>query len=59
LSICLDPLNEQAWYETLKYWIIDPAARAGYEQAIRERFRHPTWPEAAEAFFRVIDEELR
>jgi len=59
LSPCLDPLDEQAWYETLKCWIIDPAARAGYEQAIRERFRHPTWPEAAEAFFRVIDEELR
>ncbi len=59
LSPCLDPLDEQAWYETLKCWIIDPAARAGYEDAIRERFRHPTWPQASEAFFRVIDDELR
>jgi len=59
LSPCLDPQDEQAWYETLKCWIIEPAARAGYEGAIRERFRHPTWPQASEAFFRVIDDELR
>jgi glycosyltransferase involved in cell wall biosynthesis len=59
LSPCLDPLDEQAWYETLKCWIIDPAARAGYEDAIRERFRHPTWPQASEAFFGVLDQELR
>jgi glycosyltransferase involved in cell wall biosynthesis len=59
LSPCLDPQDEQAWYETLKCWIIEPAARAGYEDAIRKRFRHPTWPQASEAFFRVIDEELR
>jgi len=59
LSPCLDPQDEQAWYEALKHWIGDPAPRAGYEQAIRKRFRHPTWPQASEAFFRVIDEELR
>jgi hypothetical protein len=59
LSPCLDPQDEQTWYETLKRWITDPAARAEYEDAIRKRFRHPTWPQASEAFFHVIDEELR
>ncbi len=29
LSPCLDPQDEQAWYETLKCWTIDPATRAG------------------------------
>jgi hypothetical protein len=32
---------------------------AGYEDAIRERFRHLTWPQASEAFFGVLDQELR
>jgi glycosyltransferase involved in cell wall biosynthesis len=58
LSPCLDPEDDQVWYEKLKRWIANPAARAGYESAILSRFRHPTWPEASAAFFRVLDNEL-
>ena len=55
-SPLLDPLDENAWFEAMKVWIKDPAARAPYEAAIRERFSHPSWAEAAEAFFRALDE---
>jgi glycosyltransferase involved in cell wall biosynthesis len=58
LSPCLDPRDEDAWFETMRNWIADPAARAPFETAIRERFRHPTWSEAAEQFFAAIDAEL-
>ena len=53
-SPCLDPADEQVWYETLRQWIQSPQARAAYERAIRERFRHPTWSEAAAGFFGAI-----
>lgn len=58
LSPCLDPLDEQAWYDTLKHWIETPAARTNYEAAIRERFRARSWPEAASELFALIDREL-
>lgn len=54
-SPCIDATDEQAWFEALKTWIVDPSQRAPYEKAIRERFRHPTWKEAAEAYFRTVD----
>jgi glycosyltransferase involved in cell wall biosynthesis len=53
----LDPTDEEAWYAALKRWITEPAAREPFEEAIRTRYRHPSWPEAAEAFFRILDEE--
>jgi len=55
LSPCLDPGDEAGWYATLKLWIEDPAARAPYEAAIRERFRHPSWDEAAGLFYGAVD----
>jgi glycosyltransferase involved in cell wall biosynthesis len=54
-SPCLDPADAEAWYRTMKQWILEPAARAGYEQAIRQRFRHPTWHEAAARFFAEVE----
>ena len=59
LSPCLDPLDEQAWFEAIKLWIEQPAARARFEAAIRNRFRPTTWQEAAEGFFRLLDIELQ
>jgi glycosyltransferase involved in cell wall biosynthesis len=53
-SPCLDPTDEPAWYGTLRQWIEFPQARAPYERAIRERFRHLTWSEAAAGFFGAI-----
>jgi glycosyltransferase involved in cell wall biosynthesis len=44
---CLDPLDEEAWYATLKEWITDPATRAPYEAAIRDNWRAPTWGDFA------------
>jgi glycosyltransferase involved in cell wall biosynthesis len=58
LSPCLDPLDEQAWFEAIKLWIEQPMARARFEIAIRDRFRPTTWQEAAEGFFRLLDTEL-
>jgi glycosyltransferase involved in cell wall biosynthesis len=50
-SPCLDVGDGEAWYRIMKDWIEDPAARRGYETAIREHFRHSTWNEAAALFF--------
>jgi glycosyltransferase involved in cell wall biosynthesis len=57
-SPSLDPHDEDAWFEAMSAWIRDPAAREPYETAIRERFRHPTWQEAAPDFFRILDAAL-
>jgi glycosyltransferase involved in cell wall biosynthesis len=51
-SPCLDPTDEDAWYTMLKQWIIDREVRKPYENAIRTRYRHLTWHEAAYEFFR-------
>jgi glycosyltransferase involved in cell wall biosynthesis len=51
LSPCLDPTDEQAWYDTMRQWIESPQIRAPYEREIHARFRHPTWSEAAADFF--------
>ncbi|MTW16655.1 glycosyltransferase [Rhodoplanes serenus] len=53
-SPCLGPDDVDAWTETLRAWITDPAARAPYEDRIRRDFRHPTWSEAAARFFAAI-----
>jgi glycosyltransferase involved in cell wall biosynthesis len=53
-SPCLDPTDEDAWYNALKQWIETPQAARRFEQRIREQFRHPTWAEAAAAFFRHV-----
>ena len=58
LSPCLDPCDEQVWYDKIKQWIEDPDARRPYEMAIAERFRPVSWQDAAEGFFRAIDTEL-
>lgn len=53
-SPCLEAEDEAAWRIALKAWIVDPAARAPYEQAIAERFRHPAWAEAAAGVFAAV-----
>jgi glycosyltransferase involved in cell wall biosynthesis len=53
-SPCLDPTDEQAWYETMRLWIESPQACAPYEREIRARFRHPNWSEVAANFFAGI-----
>jgi glycosyltransferase involved in cell wall biosynthesis len=53
-SPCLDPTDEQAWYETMRKWIETPHSRMPYEQDIRTRLRHPTWSEAAAHIFACI-----
>lgn len=44
---CLDPNDEDAWFETLKQWIQDPEIRRPYEAIIGAEFSWPTWEEAA------------
>ena len=55
LSPCLDPGNSEAWYKTLKAWILNPSLRHPYEEAIKATFRHPDWDEAAATFFNTIE----
>lgn len=57
-SPSLDPLDEIAWYETMKTWIEDPSVRAGFEDAIRTRFKPRNWDEVAKDFYDLIDREL-
>jgi glycosyltransferase involved in cell wall biosynthesis len=54
-SPCIDPADDEQWYRILRHWIEDPSARVGFEQAIRTKFKHPTWHEAAAAFFALLD----
>jgi glycosyltransferase involved in cell wall biosynthesis len=58
LCPCLDPTDEQVWYEMIKQWIESPQALLPYEQQIRERFHHPTWSEAAARFFATFSRSL-
>jgi glycosyltransferase involved in cell wall biosynthesis len=53
-SPCLDPTDEDAWYEIIKQWIKLPQLRVGYEREICARFRYPTWSVAAADFFAGI-----
>ena len=55
-SPVLPARDEDAWRDMLRAWILNPAARAPFEAAIRERFTHPDWDEAARRFFAIIDE---
>ena len=55
LSPCLDPADEDAWYDEIKLWIEDPLARAPYEARIRQSFRHPDWEHAAAQFFDAVN----
>ena len=50
---CLDPTDEEAWLREVRRWILDPAARRGYEDKIRAGFRPVSWEEAGRAFFRA------
>jgi glycosyltransferase involved in cell wall biosynthesis len=48
---CLDPTDEDAWLDEVRRWIVDPAARRGYEDKIRAEFRPVSWEEAGRLFF--------
>jgi glycosyltransferase involved in cell wall biosynthesis len=54
-SPCLDPRDENAWFEAIRAWILDPAARAPYEAVLSDRFSHPNWQAAAADFFGILD----
>ena len=57
-SPCIDPRDEEAWYAIMKRWIQNPDDRLPYEKAIRERYRHPTWDEAAGFFFKTVEDAM-
>lgn len=58
LCPCLDPRDEDAWFDAMRRWIAEPETRALFEKAVRERFTHPKWTEAAANFFGIIDGEV-
>ncbi len=53
-SPCLDPNDEDAWFETLKTWIEHPDVREPYESMIRAEFSWPTWDQAASQILDVL-----
>ncbi len=57
-SPCLDPTDQQIWYDTLKEWIENPKAPAVFEQLIRSGYTPRSWQLAAADFFDLIDQEL-
>jgi len=54
LSPCLDPYDQELWYNTMKRWILEPSARAPYEAAIRARFRPRSWRETTATLLQLI-----
>jgi len=56
LSPVLGVGDEDAWREMIRSWIEQPAARTPFEAAIQARFRHPSWSEAAAAFFAAVEQ---
>lgn len=57
-SPSLDPRDADAWYDTMKTWIENPASRAGFENAIRSDFKPRNWADVARSFYDLIDREL-
>lgn len=50
---CLDPQDDEAWYQAMKLWIESPAERrAASHQGVHQP---ASWDEAAERFFDVVD----
>lgn len=58
LSPCIDPRDEDAWFEILRLWIEDPAERANCEAAIRARFRPRPWEETGREMFAALENKL-
>jgi glycosyltransferase involved in cell wall biosynthesis len=56
LSPCLDPDDEDAWFETMRTWIEQPDFRQQYEAKIRANFSWPNWDEAAAQIFAAVHE---
>jgi len=54
MSPCLDPLNEDLWFDTILNWIENPELRKPYEAAIRARGER-SWSEMGKEFFDAID----
>lgn len=57
-SPSIDPRDENAWYDIMKTWIENPAARAGFETSIRSDFKPRRWGDVAKNFYELIDREL-
>lgn len=55
MSPCLDPRDENLWFETMLAWIENPELRKPYEQAIRAR-RERSWSEMGKEFFSAIED---
>jgi glycosyltransferase involved in cell wall biosynthesis len=47
---CLPPQDEDAWFEAIKNWLLNPPRASGVG------YRHPTWQQAAEQVFAAIYE---
>jgi glycosyltransferase involved in cell wall biosynthesis len=55
LAPCIDPDDEQAWYDAIRKWIVDPDERSRFEEKVRRSFKPRTWQETGESFFSIID----
>jgi glycosyltransferase involved in cell wall biosynthesis len=50
MSPSLDPMDEDAWYRTLRQWIEEPAVVAAYEAKIAKGFVPRPWAQVAERY---------
>ena len=57
-SPCLDPTDEDAWFELMRSWIVDQTARQSYEARIHDAFKPRSWDDAAHDVFHAIDKSL-
>jgi glycosyltransferase involved in cell wall biosynthesis len=48
----LPPRDEEAWYQAIRTWLLNPDTVPRADGT----FRHPTWDEAAAVVFQAIDE---
>lgn len=53
-SPCLDPLDEDAWYNEMRQWIVDRTPRDYFADKIRREYRLRSWQEATRDFFAAI-----
>jgi glycosyltransferase involved in cell wall biosynthesis len=56
LAPCIDPDDEDGWYNEIRRWIVEPGVRADHEQKIRAGFKMPTWSETGARFFSTIEQ---
>ncbi len=57
-AVCLDPLDEDAWYRRLRDWLTGSDEPRRLAERAARAFRVVTWQESAQRFFEAVDAAL-